>query len=72
MNPTSIKVPRMTRGHYQFIADTLGEIAESYGIPKEALANSFANRLVMTNPRFKRDRFVNRVTNFNKVKHKFA
>lgn len=59
------KVPRMTRGHYIFIADALSEMADSYGLDKEQIANSFASRLFATNPRFNKSRFVDRVTNRN-------
>ena len=59
------KVPRMTRGHYIFIAEAIGEMADSFGVDKEAMANGMAIRLHSTNPRFNKQRFIDRVMNYN-------
>jgi hypothetical protein len=60
------KVPRMTRGHYQFIADTLNKYSAK---PSEQLflAELFAGDLAQTNPRFKRDMFIARATKPHKT-----
>ena len=56
--------PRMTRMHYQFVADALRANTPIAGDGPVAmrcwrtLVNSFANRLEMTNGKFHRDRFL--------------
>ena len=59
------KVPRMTRGHYNFIADTIAQIAQDKHLPANIMAVEFANRLCTTNPRFNKDRFIDYVSNYN-------
>lgn len=77
----SRKVPRMTRGHYNFIADTLAEIASDDELmkclssgcnPGNVLAIEFANRLAETNPRFSKGRFIDYVSDYNVRKLKAA
>lgn len=66
------KVPRMTRGHYNFIADTIAEIASDKDLPANVLAIEFANRLHATNPRFSKSRFIDYVSDYNVRKLKQA
>jgi hypothetical protein len=47
---------KMTRQHFQFIADTIKDIDDPQ--IRGGMARLFADRLRMTNPGFDRDRFV--------------
>jgi len=65
------KVPRMTRGHYNMIADVIGNLNFKED-QKVFIARVFADRLSETNPRFSKDRFIDYVTNTNVRKLKQA
>lgn len=53
-NPLNTRrVPRMSRAHYQLIADVLRDAADL-----DKAVDIFARELKATNPRFDRDRFV--------------
>jgi|TARA_R110000824_G_scaffold25412_2_gene88596 hypothetical protein len=59
------KVMRMTRQHYEFLADKLGPL-----VPWPTHLHSIADELEATNPKFDRDKFIRRGTeawenNFN-------
>lgn len=56
--------PRMTRGHYEFIADTMGPLVEW-----PSHLHSIADELAKTNPRFNRDRFIARATKAWEERH---
>lgn len=60
------KVPRMSRGHYVFIADTLNKYSAKSG-EQLFLAELFADELARTNPRFDRGRFITRATRPHKT-----
>ena len=54
-------VPSMSRGHFQFIADTIkGMPSHSVSLrsAKMSVANSFADALAATNEKFNRDLFL--------------
>lgn len=50
---------RLSRQHFQMIADVLAGLKEEYGdlVPHDALVSRFAGALRSTNPQFSRDRF---------------
>lgn len=60
----SLRSPRLTRQHFQLIADTIGELdfvheePGTEGSTRRYVAEVFADALYPTNPRFDRDRFV--------------
>lgn len=60
------KVPRMTRGHYQLIADVVNKYPVK---PSEKLflAEMFADELAQTNVHFKREKFIARATKPHKT-----
>ena len=49
------RTPTMSRAHFQFIADVIKEMPDN---ERKDVAERFGNKLVLTNPRFKRDRFL--------------
>ena len=49
--------PRMTRAHYEFIADTIGPL-----VPFPTALHDVADALEATNPRFDRNKFIRRGT----------
>jgi hypothetical protein len=49
--------PRMSRGHYQLIADVIAGIGRD-GFPVSTIAKRFAADLAKTNPSFNRTRFL--------------
>ncbi len=49
--------PNMSRQHYEFIADVMGPLV---GWPSHL--HAIADALEKTNPKFNRDRFINRAT----------
>lgn len=55
---------RMTRQHYEFIADTIGPMV---GWPSYLL--TIADELEKTNPRFNREKFLDRATKAWEDKH---
>lgn len=56
--------PNMTRTHYNFIADHIGPLV---GWPSAIPA--LADELAATNPRFDRDKFIQRATKAWEEKH---
>ena len=62
---TTSKPPRMTRAHYNFIADTIGPMV---GWPSHIPA--IADELAATNPRFNRERFIERAVKAWEANHK--
>ena len=62
----SVRSPRLTRQHFQLIAETINELAFPYddglsagsGTCKRYVAEVFADALACTNPQFNSDRFV--------------
>lgn len=52
---TTAKTPRMTRAHYNFIADTFGPM-----VSWPSHIHTMADELAKTNPRFNRERFIER------------
>jgi hypothetical protein len=55
------KTPKMTRVHFQFIADIINEMpshAPSLRSQKESVANKFARELKRTNPAFREGTFL--------------
>ena len=59
------KPPRMTRAHYLFIADTLGPM-----VSWPSQIQTIADELARTNPRFNRERFINRAVKAWEANHK--
>ena len=58
-----MKTPKMTRSHFQLIADTIKDFGNgeyhSFGVEyAHCLAIEFANKLRVTNAQFNRDRFL--------------
>lgn len=49
---------RMSKQHFDFIADTVGPMV---GWPSQL--HDLADQLAMSNPRFDREKFINRATN---------
>jgi len=49
--------PRMTRAHYEFIADTIGPL-----VAWPSQLHTVADKLAATNSRFDKDKFVRRAT----------
>lgn len=49
--------PRMTRAHHQFIADNIGP-----HISWPSRLHEIADKLATTNPRFNKDKFIQRAT----------
>lgn len=58
--------PRMTRGHYEFIADNIGPL-----VSWPSHLHSIADVLAATNPRFDRDKFISRATSAWELNHEF-
>lgn len=56
--------PRMSRGHYNLIADTFGPLVEW-----PSKIQIMADELAKTNPRFDRERFIRRATKAWEDKH---
>ena len=54
-----MKTPKMTRSHFQLIADTIKDFGNGeYKNLAHCLANEFASKLRVTNDQFNRDRFL--------------
>jgi len=54
-----MKTPKMTRSHFQLIADTIKDFGDGeYKSMAHCLANEFAQKLRATNPQFKREVFL--------------
>ena len=55
--PNTVIAPKMTRAHYQFIADNIGP-----HISWPSKLHEIADKLAATNPRFDKDKFIQRAT----------
>lgn len=55
-------VPKMTRQHFEFIADTIQRLQWASKIDLPYVAQVFADELAATNPNFNRDKFIRRAT----------
>lgn len=57
-------IPKMTRCHFEFIADTIAEMGKDLFdvLDVEAIAKHFAKSLKATNSAFKTERFIERAT----------
>ena len=49
---------KMTRQHFQFIAEVIAQLDDHDELFREQVATLFANALKRTNPRFNRERFL--------------
>lgn len=67
----SRKVPKMSRGHFILIADTINKYPVKDS-EKLFLAEMFADELRATNVNFKRERFVTRATRPHKTPQDYA
>jgi len=56
-NSQTSKAPRMSRQHYEFLADTLGHV-----VSWPSHLHVIADELQKTNPRFDREKFIERAT----------
>lgn len=65
------KVPRMTRGHYILIADTINKLCFKPE-QKKFIAEVFADELRATNCNFKRERFMERACKPHKTPQEYA
>jgi hypothetical protein len=57
---------KMSRQHFDFIADTVGPMV---GWPSQL--HDLADKLAASNPKFNREKFISRATNAWEEEHKF-